>query len=124
MNMLRITIVLAATIASISCGGRPRTGAIPPGNGAVVQSDSPESGLHHPADHPLREVPILIGLPRKEMVEAKREGKALLGGCVVSPDQSPTAKVCERCRVWKTDDMKYWQPLPREFGELAAKSGG
>ena len=125
MDMLRITLVLVTAMACTSCARGPRTDAVPavPSGGAVavVEPDSPQQ---HPADHPLRVVPILIGMPSKEMTDEMRAGKALLGGCVPPPGGPPEAKVCERCRTWKTDAMKYWQSLPKEFGELAAKNGG
>ena len=122
--MLRMTFVLVAAIAGISCERRPRTAAVPPAGGTPVQSDSAETRLHHPAEHPLRAVPILIGMPTTEMQETVRQGKALLGSCIGPPDPPPQANVCEQCRLWKTDEMKYWQPLPKEFGELAATNGG
>ena len=125
MNMLRITIVLVAAITGISCSRDARTGAAPMATAAAaggVQPDDPEDRLHHPADHPVRAVPVLMGIPTKEMWEKVREGKALLGGDVGTTGQS--AIVCDQCRMWKTDDMKYWQPLPKEFGQLAGKNGG
>jgi hypothetical protein len=124
MNVVRVTIVLLAVAgAGLSCRQSPATGAAPSAEGTVAPSDRPESRLHHPSDHPLREVPILRGRPG-EMPLQVRAGNALPGGCTGSPDGSTTAKVCDRCRWWKTDGMKYWQPLPKEFGELAGKTGG
>jgi hypothetical protein len=82
--------------------------------------DSAEARSHHSPDHPLRTVPILIGMPDKEMWEQMRRGEALLGGCVGIPGAN-TPQVCERCRWWKTDTMKYWQPLPEQFGEAKSK---
>jgi hypothetical protein len=125
--MLRIALLLVVAITGMSCQrrlGKGTQATVPPGSGTVVQPDRPESRLHHPADRPLRAVPILIGFPTKQMAEQQRQGKALLGGCVGSPDRPPVARVCDQCRMWKTDEMKYWQPLPRDFGEAAARGGG
>ena len=59
-------------------------------------------------------IPMLIsGVPTKEMADKVVRGEALLLGCVGTEQQ---ASVCLKCRKWKTQDMKYWQPLPKQFG--------
>src|SRR4051812_5545362 len=69
-----------------------------------------------PKGHALRQVPLLVGLPSKDMFTHVQRGEALLGGCMGSPDKLEPALVCEKCRQWKTEPMVYWQPLPKEFG--------
>jgi len=67
-------------------------------------------------------VPILIGLPTKEMVREVELGHALLGGCVGDPSKPEKALICLKCQKWKTEQMKYWQVLPRNFGKDSGKS--
>ena len=65
----------------------------------------------------MKMVPMLVGLPTKEMAEQVRHGKALLAGCVGDPRNPEQAFVCTECRKWKTDRMLYWQDLPQNFGQ-------
>ena len=69
-----------------------------------------------PQKHTLRQVPMLVGLPTKDMLSSLQRGDALLAGCIGNPSQPETAYVCESCKKWKTAAMAYWQPLPKDFG--------
>ncbi|HSH92673.1 MAG TPA: hypothetical protein VK968_00845, partial [Roseimicrobium sp.] len=61
-----------------------------------------------------------MGKPSRETPREVREGNALPGGCGGMPDGSLIAVVCDECRVWKTETMTGWQPLPKELGELSS----
>jgi len=65
-------------------------------------------------------VPMLVGMPNEAMAKQMRQGKVLLAGCVGDPYNPEIACVCLNCRKWKTKDMKYWQDLPTQFGQVAA----
>src|SRR5207249_9604076 len=67
-------------------------------------------------------VPLLIGFPTKEMAREEALGRALLGGCIGQPSNPEKASVCLKCRKLKTEQMKYWQDLPKSFGKDAEKS--
>ncbi len=64
----------------------------------------------------LDRVPMLVGLPTKDMADKVDRGEALLAGCVGDPHNPEQAFVCLKCRKWKTQLMKHWQPLPQNFG--------
>ena len=67
----------------------------------------------------LIQVPMLVGLPSKDMLDTVDRGEALLAGCVGNPDNPRQAFICLKCRKWKTRRMTHWQPLPKNFGEKA-----
>ena len=67
----------------------------------------------------LIQVPMLVGLPSKDMLDTVDRGEALLAGCVGNPDNPRQAFICLKCRKWKTRLMTHWQPLPKNFGEKA-----
>ena len=64
----------------------------------------------------MKTIPMLVGLPTEEMQEQVRRGHALLAGCVGDPHNPEIACACLNCKKWKTAEMKYWQPLPEDFG--------
>ncbi len=122
--MFHRTLLMLVGMAACSCSKDASEVGLTPSTNAVGLRTSATSRESHPGDHSLRAVPVLIGLPSNEMWQQLREGKVLLGGCVGTPGGSPDTWVCDRCRMWKSDGMKYWQPLPREFGDLAVRDGG
>ncbi len=67
-----------------------------------------------PRGHQTRQVPMLPGIPSREMLASLRRGEALLAEDVGKPDHA--AQVCDTCRQWKTETMSDWQPLPGDFG--------
>jgi hypothetical protein len=71
-----------------------------------------------PQGHGLRQVPMLVGLPNTDMMDIYRRGEALLAGCIGNPNHPETAYLCQTCNQWKTANMAYWQPLPKDFGSV------
>jgi hypothetical protein len=104
---MKITVrMLALASLLIGCAGPKENVATP------VRGDAcPECA------QVLSEVPYLVsGPPSTNMMDKVERAEALLAGCVGDPSGAKTASVCLHCRKWKTRSMKYWQPLPKQFG--------
>ncbi len=107
-----ITLVSIALIAA--CSRHPQS-AFPI---QQATNNAPQAQAPHtcPQGHDLRQVPMLVGFPSRDMLTSVRRGEALLEGCIGNPSKPETAYVCETCKRWRTTSMTYWQPLPKEFG--------
>jgi hypothetical protein len=111
MKILSITTLVAAAVITGCTNESPQSAS----RGSQTTTNVLQ-GQVCPRGHHLRQVPMLVGIPSKEMLASLRRGEALLAGDVGNPDHPEIAQVCDTCQQWKTGTMAYWQPLPKDFG--------